>query len=127
MFKGLIGKKIGMTQIFDEAGVAVPITLIEAGPCYVTQVRDTKRDGYSAVQLGFWDVRKKLLTGGQLGHLKKTKAPALRYLREFRVKQPEMKEGDQVKVDAFELGDHVDVVGISPCEVSSVPFAPQAA
>ena len=113
MFKGLIGKKIGMTQIFDEAGVAVPITLIEAGPCYVTQVRDTKRDGYSAVQLGFWDVRKKLLTGGQLGHLKKTKAPALRYLREFRVKQPELKEGDQVKVDSFELGDHVDVIGIS--------------
>ena len=113
MFKGLIGKKIGMTQIFDEAGVAVPITLIEAGPCYVTQVRNTKRDGYSAVQLGFGDVRQKLLTGGQLGHLKKTKAPALRYLREFRVKQPEMKEGDQVKVDAFELGDHVDVVGVS--------------
>jgi large subunit ribosomal protein L3 len=113
MFKGLIGKKIGMTQIFDEAGVAVPITLIEAGPCYVTQVRNTKRDGYSAVQLGFGDVRQKLLTGGQLGHLKKTKAPALRYLREFRVKQPELKEGDQVKVDAFELGDHVDVVGVS--------------
>jgi len=113
MFKGLIGKKIGMTQIFDEEGVAIPITLIEAGPCYVTQVRDTKRDGYSAVQLGFGDVRQKLLTGGQLGHLKKTKAPNLRYLREFRVKQPEMKAGDQLTVEAFELGDRVDVAGIS--------------
>jgi len=113
MFKGLIGKKIGMTQIFDEEGVAIPITLIEAGPCYVTQIRDTKRDGYSAVQLGFGNVRQKLLTGGQLGHLKKTKAPNLRYLREFRVKKPEMKAGDQLTADAFELGDRVDIAGIS--------------
>jgi large subunit ribosomal protein L3 len=113
MFKGLIGKKIGMTQIFDEEGVAIPITLIEAGPCYVTQIRDTKRDGYSAVQLGFGDVRQKLLTGGQLGHLKKTKAPNLRYLREFRVKKPEMKAGDQLTAEAFELGDRVDIAGIS--------------
>jgi large subunit ribosomal protein L3 len=113
MFKGLIGKKIGMTQIFDEEGVAIPITLIEAGPCYVTQVRTPDKDGYNAVQLGFGDVRQKLMTGGQLGHLNRTKAPNLRYLREFRSKRHELKEGDQVTVEGFEIGDHVDVVGIS--------------
>ena len=72
MFKGLIGKKIGMTQIFDENGSAIPITLIEAGPCYVTQIRRPKKDKYSAVQLGFGEVKPKRLTGGQLGHLKRT-------------------------------------------------------
>lgn len=113
MFKGLIGKKIGMTQIFDEQGVAIPITLIEAGPCYVTQVRTPDQDGYSAVQLGFGETRQKLLTGGQLGHLNRTKAPNLRYLREFRSKGHELKEGDQVTVEGFEIGDRVDVVGIS--------------
>jgi len=113
MFKGLIGKKIGMTQIFDEEGVAVPITLIEAGPCYVTQIRKPSRDGYSAVQLAFGQTREKLLTGGQLGHLKRTEAPSLRHLREFRVKQPELKEGDQVTVEGFAIGDRVDVIGTS--------------
>jgi len=113
MFKGLIGKKIGMTQIFDEEGVAVPITLIEAGPCYVTQIRKPSRDGYSAVQLAFGQTREKLLTGGQLGHLKRTEAPSLRHLREFRVKQPELKEGDQVTVEGFAVGDRVDVIGTS--------------
>jgi large subunit ribosomal protein L3 len=113
MFKGLIGKKIGMTQIFDEEGVAVPITLIEAGPCYVTQIRKPSRDGYSAVQLAFGQTREKLLTGGQLGHLKRTEAPTLRHLREFRVKQPELKEGDQVTVEGFAIGDRVDVIGTS--------------
>lgn len=113
MFKGLIGKKIGMTQIFDEQGVAVPITLIEAGPCYVTQVRQPAKDGYSAVQLGFGETRQKLLTGGQLGHLKKTKAPSLRYLREFRSKEHGLKEGDKVTVESFVVGEHVDVAGIS--------------
>ena len=113
MFKGLIGKKIGMTQIFDEEGAVIPITLIEAGPCYVTQIRNTKRDGYSAVQLAFGEVRQKLLTGGQLGHLKRRDAPALRYLREFRVKEPEVKEGDKLTAQAFEIGDRVDVIGTS--------------
>lgn len=113
MFKGLIGKKIGMTQIFDEQGVANPITLIEAGPCYVTQVRKPAKDGYSAVQLGFGETRAKLLTGGQLGHLKRTDAPTLRYLREFRSREHGLKEGDQVTVETFAVGDHVDVAGIS--------------
>jgi large subunit ribosomal protein L3 len=114
MLKGLIGKKIGMTQIFDENGAAVPVTLIEAGPCYVTQVREPQVDGYSAVQLGFEEVKPKRLTGGQLGHLKRNNLPPVRYLREFRVKDPQVAEGDTVAVgDAFAVGESVDVVGTS--------------
>jgi large subunit ribosomal protein L3 len=113
MLKGLIGKKIGMTQVFDENGAAVPITLIEAGPCFVTQVRLPEKDGYSAVQLGFQEVKQKRLTGGQLGHLKRNNLPPLRFLREFRSKNPEVKEGDVMKVDVFEVNDRVDVVGVS--------------
>ena len=71
MFKGLIGKKIGMTQIFDENGAAQPVTLIEAGPCFVTQIRRVESEGYSAVQLGFEEVKPKRLTGGEIGHLKR--------------------------------------------------------
>ncbi len=113
MLKGLIGKKIGMTQIFDDTGVAIPVTVIEAGPCYVTQVRMPERDGYSAVQLGFGEVKPKRLTGGQLGHLKRNTLPPLRYLREFRVKDAEVKEGDKVTVEIFVVGQNVDVIGTS--------------
>ena len=114
MLKGLIGKKIGMTQIFDEAGLAIPVTLIEAGPCYVTQVRQPAADGYSAVQLGFDEVKPKRLTGGELGHLKRNNLPPLRFLREFRDKNPELQEGDKVTVDTvFNVGEHVDVIGTS--------------
>jgi large subunit ribosomal protein L3 len=114
MIKGLIGKKIGMTQIFDENGLAVPITLIEAGPCYVTQVRNPEKDGYNAVQLGFEEVKPKRLTGGQLGHLKNNELPPLRFLREFRVKDPQVSEGDKLEVgEVFDVGEQVDVVGTS--------------
>jgi large subunit ribosomal protein L3 len=114
MMKGLIGKKIGMTQIFDESGLAIPITLIEAGPCYVTQVRQPETDGYNAVQLGFEEVKPKRLTGGQLGHLKTSDLPPLRFLREFRVKEPEVSEGDKLEVgEVFTVGDQVDIVGTS--------------
>lgn len=113
MFKGLIGKKIGMTQIFDETGVAIPVTIIEAGPCFVTQVRTTEKEGYSSVQLGFDEVKPKRLTGGQLGHLKRNNLPPLRYMREFRVNDPDVKEGDPVKVDVFAVGERVDVIGTS--------------
>ena len=113
MLKGLIGKKIGMTQIFDDGGVAIPVTIIEAGPCYVTQVRTPEIDGYSAVQLGFLEVKPKRLTGGQMGHLKRTNLPPLKFLREFRVKGPEVNEGDKVTVDIFALGEKVDVIGTS--------------
>ena len=110
---GLIGKKLGMTQVFSEDGIAYPITLIEAGPCYVTQVRNIDNDGYSAVQLGFGEVKTKKLTQGQLGHLEKNQLPPLRFLREFRMSTPEVKPGDMVDVSQFEVGKHVDVVGTS--------------
>lgn len=113
MVKGLIGKKIGMTQIFDENGLAIPVTVIEAGPCYVTQVRLPEKDGYSAVQLGFGETKQKRLTGGQLGHLKRNSLAPLKYLREFRVKNPDVQEGDQVTVAVFNVGEKVDVVGTS--------------
>ncbi len=114
MLKGLIGKKVGMTQIFDEAGLAIPVTLIEAGPCYVTQVRQPEVDGYSAVQLGFGEVKQKRLTSGQLGHLKRNDIPPLRFLREFRQKDPDVKEGDTLTVDGvFAVGESVDVTGTS--------------
>lgn len=113
MLKGLIGKKIGMTQIFDEAGVAYPVTIIEAGPCYVTQVRLPEKDGYTAVQLGFNEANPKRLTGGTLGHLKKNELPPLRFLREFEIKSSEIKVGDKFQVDIFGLGERVDIVGTS--------------
>ena len=113
MFKGLIGKKVGMTQIFDVDGAAVPITLIEAGPCFVTQIRNPELDGYAAVQLGFEEVKPKRLTGGELGHLKKYNLPPLRFLREFRAKDPQVKEGETVTVNLFTVGEKVDIVGVS--------------
>jgi large subunit ribosomal protein L3 len=113
MLKGLIGKKIGMTQIFDETGAALPITLIEAGPCYVTQVRLPEKEGYAAVQLGFQEAKPKRLTSGELGHLKKNELPPLRFLREFRIKDAEYKVGDKLTVDVFGIGERVDVVGTS--------------
>jgi large subunit ribosomal protein L3 len=113
MLKGLIGKKVGMTQIFDENGLAIPVTLIEAGPCYVTQIRNAEADGYSAIQLGFDEVKPKRLSGGQLGHLKRNNLSPLRFLREFRVKEPDLKEGDKLTVDVFSIGERVDVIGNS--------------
>ncbi len=113
MLKGLIGKKVGMTQIFDDEGRALPVTLIEAGPCYVTQVRTPESDGYSSIQLGFEETKPKRLTGGQLGHLKRNNLPPLRFLREFRVKEADIKEGDQVTVEVFAVGERVDVTGVS--------------
>jgi len=114
MLKGLIGKKIGMTQIFDEHGVAFTVTLIEAGPCYVTQVRMPEKEGYSAVQLGFGEVNPKRLTGGEMGHLKANEISPMRFLREFRSKDHGLNVGDKLTVsDAFSVGERVDVIGVS--------------
>jgi len=113
MLKGLIGKKIGMTQIFDDNGIAIPVTLIEAGPCYVTQVRLADKDGYSAIQLGYKEVKPKILSGGQLGHLKRNSLPPLRFLREFRAKNLEVEQGDALTVEVFAVGEAVDVIGTS--------------
>jgi large subunit ribosomal protein L3 len=113
MFKGLIGRKVGMTQIFDDNGIAQPVTVIEAGPCYVTQIKTKDKDGYSSVQLGFEEVKPKRLTRGQLGHLERNNLPPLRILREFRTKSPNVAEGDRLGVEVFEAGERVDVVGTS--------------
>lgn len=113
--KGIIGKKVGMTQIFDEQGVVTPVTVIQAGPCYVTQIRTADHDGYTAIQLGFEETKPQRLTRGQLGHLKRNNLPALRYLREFRVRngEPGLEEGQKITVSTFTIGDRVDVVGTS--------------
>jgi len=112
MLKGLIGKKIGMTQIFDEQGVAFPVTIIEAGPCYVTQVRNAENNGYAAIQLGFSEVHPKKLSSGELGHLKSNELPPMKFLREFRSKEA-ANIGDKVTVEVFAVGERVDVIGIS--------------
>ncbi len=112
--KAILGRKVGMTQIFNEQGEAVPVTVVEAGPCYVTQVRTLEQDGYEAVQLGFGEVKPQRVSGGETGHLARNELPSLRHLREFRLREDEdIEEGQRVLVDVFEIGDRVDVVGTS--------------
>jgi large subunit ribosomal protein L3 len=113
--KGLIGKKVGMTQLISDTGLVTPVTLIEAGPCFVTQVRTAEKNGYSAVQLGFEEVNPKKLSNGERGHLKRAglNLPPLRHIHEFRMDSPDVKEGDKVLVDVFAIGERVDVIGIS--------------
>lgn len=125
--KALLGYKVGMTQIIEEDGTAVPVTVIQAGPCYVTQVKTTKKDGYEAVQLGFGEVKEKRLTRGQLGHLGRLQTdekhphrkpdrdiPPVRNLREVRTKTASgYKPGQQLTVEQFEKGERVDVTGKS--------------
>ncbi len=109
---GILGKKVGMTQLFDEKGEVVPVTVIEAGPCYVTQIKTQDSDGYQAVQLGFEETKPKRLTKGQRGHLEQNELPLLRYLREVRVKEAtDYEVGQKITVDIFEAGERVDVVG----------------
>jgi len=111
--KGIIGKKIGMSQVFDADGKVTPVTVIQAGPCFVTQVRSAEHDGYIAVQLGFEEISPNRLAGGERGHLTKRNIPTVRHLREFRVKEVDVKEGQRLTVDVFAAGDRVDVVGTS--------------
>ena len=114
--KGILGKKVGMTQVFGERGEAIPVTVIEAGPCFVAQIKTVERDGYSAVQLGMDEIKPKRLTQPQLKHLEKSNLPPLRYLREVRVSAEELanfEEGQKLLVDIFEEGELVDVTGIS--------------
>ena len=114
MQRAIIGKKVGMTQIFDESGKVIPVTVIEAGPCVVTQKKTVENDGYSAVQLGYEDVKESKLTKPELGHLKKANVAAKKHLKEFRVeKAAEMNVGDEVKASIFAVGDKIDVTGIS--------------
>lgn len=112
MKKGIIGKKIGMTQIFDEKGNVIPVTLIAAGPCTVTQVKTVATDGYDAVQLGFETVSEKKLTRAQVGHTKKNGLATVRHLKEFRLADvSDKKVGDTVTADIFAAGEKVDVTG----------------
>ena len=115
MEKAIIGKKVGMTQIFDEAGKVIPVTVIEAGPCTVVQKKTVEKDGYEAVQLGYQDVPERKLTKPEVGHLKKAGEGILKKtLKEFKLKNAaELNVGDEIKVDVFKEGDHVDVTGIS--------------
>jgi large subunit ribosomal protein L3 len=109
----IVGKKIGMTQVFTEDGTRVPVTVIEAGPCPVTAVRDPARDGYAAVQVAFDEVPERRLTQAQLGHLKKAGAPPSRTLVEFRDEDADHAVGDVLKVDQFEPGQRVKVSGVA--------------
>lgn len=114
MKKAIIGRKIGMTQIFTEEGKVIPVTVIEAGPCPVVQKKVADKEGYDAVQLGFAPVAEKKLNKPELGHLNKAGAEPLKVLREFRLDDAaSMNVGDVVKADTFEVGDSVDVIGIS--------------
>jgi large subunit ribosomal protein L3 len=113
MTKGILGRKLGMTQIFDpETGTVTPVTVIEAGPCPVTQVKTGERDGYDAVQLAFGEVAERKLTKGEIGHLKKSGAGAHRHLAEFRGAS-ELQVGESVTVETFVPGDRIKVAGIS--------------
>ena len=114
MQKAIIGKKVGMTQIFDESGKVIPVTVVEAGPCVVTQKKTEETDGYTAVQFGFEDIKESKLTKPEAGHLKKAGVEAKRYLKEFKLEgAAAMNVGDVVKADTFAAGDWIDVTGIS--------------
>ena len=115
MSVGILGTKLGMTQIFDqETGVAIPVTVVQAGPCPVTQIKSEATDGYSSIQVGYQEVKPKALNQPLLGHLKKSDAPPLRHLKEYRVDDSAQFElGQSFKADLFNVGDIVDVSGTS--------------
>lgn len=114
MKKGIIGKKIGMTQIFDEVGNVIPVTVIEAGPCVVAQKKTAEKDGYDAVQLGFIDAKEKQLTKPQKGHFEKAGVAAKKHLKEFRLEDSaSLSVGDVIGADTFAPGDRVDVTGLT--------------
>ena len=114
MKKAIIGKKVGMTQIFDESGKVIPVTVVEAGPFVVTQKKTVETDGYTAVQLGFGDVKEHKLSKPEAGHLKKAGVAPKKYLKEFKLESAaDMNVGDEVKADTFAAGDKIDVTGIT--------------
>ena len=114
MKKGIIGRKLGMTQIFDENGNVIPVTLIEAGPCAIAQKKTTETDGYEAVQLAFEDVKEKHQSKAQLGHFKKAGISPKRHLKEFRLEDiSALNVGDVISADTFAAGEKVDITGIT--------------
>lgn len=110
---GLLGKKVGMTQVFDEEGRQVPVTVLEVGPCYVTALRTEEKDGYKAVQLGFDTIKEKKLTKPKIGHLRKAKVKPLRFLHEIRSNSDGLEVGAELNVDNFSEVGFVDVSGVS--------------
>ncbi|MUL38673.1 50S ribosomal protein L3 [Gloeocapsopsis dulcis] len=114
MAVGILGTKLGMTQVFDEAGKAIPVTVVQAGPCTVTQVKTKDTDGYTAIQVGYKQVSPKALNKPLLGHLAKSSAPSLRHLREYHLDNPsEYDLGQEIKADIFTSGQMVNVIGTS--------------
>ena len=114
MKKALIGKKVGMTQIFDETGKVIPVTAIEAGHCVVAQVKTVETDGYNAIQLGYGEVKDKHINKPEKGHFAKAKLALKKHLREFRIDSIDgVNVGDEIKVDTFQVGDKIDVQGTS--------------
>ncbi len=114
MKKAILGKKLGMTQIFSDKGIVIPVTVVEAGPCFVTQVKTTDKDGYNAVQVAFGDVRENLLTKPQLGILKKAEVSAKKFVKEFKFDNvSEYQLGSKIDCSIFEEGDIVDVTGMT--------------
>lgn len=114
MKKAIIGRKIGMTQVFDEKGKVIPVTVIEAGPCVVAQVKTIETDGYDAIQLGFGEVKENKLNKPKKGHFAKAKLTATKHLREFRLDDvSSVKVGDKVEANIFEIGEKVDIQGTS--------------
>ena len=112
--KAIIGKKVGMSQIFDENGKVIPVTVIEAGPCVVVQKKTSEKEGYEAVQLGFEDIAERKLSKPEMGHLNKAGVSPKKHLREFNLENAaELNVGDIVKADTFKVGDFVDVTGTS--------------
>ena len=112
MIIGLLGNKIGMTQIFDETGNIIPVTILKVGPCIVTEVKTTEKNGYNSIQIGYGDVSSKSLTQSELGHLQKSNIQPLKYLKEFRMnKESEFKIGQVLNVDAFEPGQLINIQG----------------
>ncbi len=114
MKKGIIGRKLGMTQIFDEKGNVIPVTVINAGPCVVTQKKTKEKDGYDSVQLGFSDIEERKLTKPAKGHFLKAKVSFKKYLKEFRLEDAaSMNVGDIITAETFAAGERVDVTGIT--------------
>lgn len=113
MAVGILGTKLGMTQIFDsESGIAIPVTVVQVGPCIITQVKTKETDGYNSIQVGYRETKEKALNKPQLGHLKKSGAAPLRHLKEYRLDDPNQYQlGDAIKADLFNVGDFVDVAG----------------
>ena len=109
---GILGTKLGMTQIFDESGLAIPVTIIKAGPCKITQLKTPEKDGYTSIQIGYSEIKANLLTKPELGHLQKTGSPPLKYLKEYRVNSTDtMSVGASISVELFNIGDNVSISG----------------